>query len=275
MSAAHADVRQPVEDVVRRAGAHLLQSFERLSSTDVESKGSSIDLVTRLDLESQEILVDGLRRAFPGEHIVAEEGAASRRAQAGRVWLVDPLDGTTNFVHGLPLFAVSVAAVVDGVLSAGAVHAPYLRELFWAEAGRGAYLGERRLAVSGCVDLDRALLATGFPYDIRTNPHNNLPEWSHMATRCRGLRRCGAAALDLAWVAAARFDAFWEYRLGPWDLAAGALMVREAGGVLSAPDGSSEFLWSGDLVAGNAVLHARVLEELGGIRRRREADRVE
>jgi myo-inositol-1(or 4)-monophosphatase len=188
---------------------------------------------------------------------------------------VDPLDGTTNLVHGVPLFAVSVAAVDDGRLHAGAVYAPYLGEFFWAATGQGAWLGERRLAVSECADLSSALLASGFPYDIRTNAHNNLAEWSHMATRCRGLRRCGAASLDLAWVAAARFDGYWEFRLAPWDLAAGALLVREAGGVLAAPDGGAEFLWRGDLVAANVGLHPHLLRELHRARDMRGHDEAE
>ena len=275
MSARPRGLRETLEPIVRRAGDHLLASFESLRVGDVTSKGTSIDLVTRLDLESQRLLVEALREAFPQDDIVAEEGARDWSGRPGRVWLVDPLDGTTNFVHGVPLFAVSVAAVDDGVLTVGAVLAPYLQEFFWAEAGRGAWLNGRCLAVSACTTLSDALLASGFPYDIRTNEHNNLSEWSHMATRCRGLRRCGAAALDLAWVAAGRFDAFWEFRLGPWDLAAGALMVREAGGVLSAPDGSSEFLWQGDLVAGNAVLQPQLLRELHQVREQRARNRVE
>lgn len=255
-------LRDAIEPIVRRAGKHLLAAFETLDTREVEHKKTSIDLVTRLDRESQTLLVDALRAAFPEDTIVAEEGEANRAPREGRIWLVDPLDGTTNFVHGVPVFAVSVALVDDGRLQAGAVYAPYLHEFFWAATGQGAWLGERRLAVSDCGDLADALLASGFPYDIRTNRHNNLAEWSHMATRCRGLRRCGAASLDLAWVAAGRLDGYWEFRLAPWDLAAGALLVREAGGVLSAPDGGAEFLWRGDLVAANVGLHAHLLREL-------------
>lgn len=262
MSAAASELRAIVEPIVRRAGEHLLGAFEALDETDVERKATSIDLVTRLDVESQALLVDGLRAAFPHDTILAEEGAGARQPVPGRVWLIDPLDGTTNFVHGVPIFAVSVALVQEGVLDAGAVFAPYLDEFFWSAAGEGAWLGARRLRVSACAELTDALLASGFPYDIRSNAHNNLAEWSHLATRCRGLRRCGAAALDLAWLAAGRFDGYWEYRLAPWDLAAGALMVREAGGFLSNPEGGAEFLWNGDLVAANRRLHAQLLQEL-------------
>lgn len=266
MSPASSALREVVEPIVRRAGQHVLGAFEALDDADVDRKATSIDLVTRLDLESQALLVDGLQQAFPDDTIIAEEGAGARGPAPGRVWLVDPLDGTTNFVHGVPIFGVSVAAVQDGVLQAGAVFAPYLDEFFWATSGEGAWLGSRRLAMTQCPELTDALLASGFPYDIRSNAHNNLAEWSHLATRCRGLRRCGAASVDLAWLAAGRFDGFWEFRLAPWDLAAGALMVREAGGFLSNPEGGAEFLWRGDLVAANPQLHAHLLQELQAVR---------
>jgi myo-inositol-1(or 4)-monophosphatase len=253
-------IRRHLEPLVRRAGDHLLASFERVAGADVHLKGR-VDLVTRLDLESQAMLLAGLEAAFPGETIVAEEG--SRQATAGaRVWYVDPLDGTTNFVHGQPAFAVAVGRVTEGEPDVAAIYAPYLREFFWGVSGCGAWLGERRLQVSDRGDLNDALLATGFPYDIRVNPHNNLREWAHLAVRCRGLRRAGAAALDLAYVAAGRFDGFWEFRLQPWDLAGGALLVREAGGRISTPDGGDAVLDRGDIVATNGWLHAALCDEL-------------
>ncbi len=266
MSAEAARLRSSLETHVRRAGAHLDAAFEKLDAADVQRKGTAIDLVTRLDLEAQEILTSGLERHFPGEPVVAEEGAGPRTSQAESLWLVDPLDGTTNFVHGVPLFAVSVARIASGQLDCGMVYVPRLDELYWSSRGGGAFRNGERLRVSTRTALDEALLATGFPYDIRTHARTNLREWSHLATRCRGLRRCGAAAVDLAWVASGRFDGFWEYRLGPWDLAAGALLVQEAGGRLSTPDGGGEFLWSGDLVATNGHVHAALLAELAAVR---------
>lgn len=254
-------LRLGLEPLVRRAGDHLLRSFERITEADVRRKGT-VDLVTRLDVEAQAILLEGLAAEFPGEAVQAEEGERVSARRDGPIWLVDPLDGTTNFVHGQPAFAVSVARVLDGELELGMIYAPYLRELFWGAAGCGAVLGERVLAVSRRADLDTALLATGFPYDVRTNPQNNLREWSHLAVRCQGLRRAGAASLDLAYVAAGRYDGFWEFRLQPWDLAAGALLVREAGGQVTDPFGGSDFLWAGDLVASNGLLHGRLREEL-------------
>jgi myo-inositol-1(or 4)-monophosphatase len=264
-----AALRAELEPIVRRAGAHLLASFERLPETDVRRKGV-VDLVTRLDVEAQEIVVAGLQAAFPGEPIVAEEADAVAPVRTGRVWLVDPLDGTTNFVHGLPPFAVSVARACDGRLEAGMIYAPYLRELFWGAAGCGAYLGDRRLSVSRRDVLDDALLATGFAYDVRTHAVNNLAEWAHLSVRCRGLRRAGAAALDLAYVAAGRLDGFWEFRLRPWDVGAGALLVLEAGGRVGAPDDSGDWLWSGDIVATNGRLHASLQDALRAARASRE-----
>lgn len=255
-----------LEPVVRRAGEHLLASFERLAEEDVQRKGS-IDLVTRLDLETEALVREGLAGAFPGEPVLAEESAATPALPPGVVWLVDPLDGTTNYVHGQPPFAVSVARVRDGEVEIGAVYAPYLREFFWGAVGCGAYLGDRRLRVATRRDLGTALLATGFPYDVRTNPANNLAEWAHFAVRCRGLRRAGAASLDLAYVAAGRLDGYWEFRLKPWDLAAGVLLVEEAGGVVSDPGGGREYFASGDLVAANPHLQGRIVAEIAAVRR--------
>jgi myo-inositol-1(or 4)-monophosphatase len=264
--AADARMLQEVESIVVEASEHLLASFEKLSHGDVEHKGA-IDLVTRLDREAQDIVQSGLQRAFPGETIVAEEDVTSRPGRRETLWLVDPLDGTTNFVHGLPIFAVSVARVREGALELAVVHAPCLRERYSALVHQGAFRNGARLRVSTRSDrLDGALLATGFPYDIRSNPINNLAEWSHLAVRCRGLRRCGAAALDLAWVAAGRFEGFWEYRLQPWDLAAGALLIQEAGGVVTDIDGGNDFLWSGNLVAGSPPIHRALLQELDQVR---------
>jgi myo-inositol-1(or 4)-monophosphatase len=258
-------VRSKVEPVVRRAGEHLLASFERLAADDVQSKGV-IDLVTRLDLEAEAIVLEGLQRAFPGEPVLAEESAAAGGVPPGPVWLVDPLDGTTNYVHGQPPFAVSVARVRDHRPEVGMVFAPYLGEMFWGAAGCGAFLGERALRVTSRADLGGALLATGFPYDVRTNPWNNLAEWAHFAVRCRGLRRGGAASLDLAYVAAGRLDGYWEYRLRPWDLAAGALLVLEAGGRVTDPQGGQGYVAAGNVVASNGHLHARILQELATAR---------
>ncbi len=260
-------LRAVLEPIVRRAGALLLASRATMDTGAVERKSSSLDLVTEVDRQSQALLQAELERAFPGETIIAEEGSDAHARRDGRFWLVDPLDGTTNFVHGLPLYCVSVARLQDGVLECGMIYAPRLDELYWSARGDGAYRDLQRLSVSKQPLLDDALLCSGFPYDIRTHPDDNLREWSHLALRCRGLRRTGSAALDLAWVASGHYDGFWEYRLGPWDFAAGALMVREAGGCLTDPHGSEEFPWHGNVVATNGTLHAELLHELRQARR--------
>jgi len=253
--------RALLEPIVRQAGDHLLASFEKLPDADVRHKGR-LDLVTRLDLEAQAIVLEGLSAAFPDEEVMAEEAAdAGTGLEKGRVWIVDPLDGTTNYVHGQPPFAVSVGCTRDGAPELGMVYAPYLHEMFWGATGCGAFLNGRRLKVSHRDALDDALLATGFAYDIRTHPHDNLREWAHLSKRSRGLRRGGAASLDLAYVAAGRLDGYWEFRLKPWDLAAGAVLVREAGGTITDPRGGNDFL-AGDVVASNSRLHARLLQEL-------------
>lgn len=258
----HQRMLRAVESIVQCAADHLMSSYEKLTTEDVAYKGS-IDLVTRLDLEAQEIIQTGLHKSFPGEAVIAEEDESTVVRRDDLVWLVDPLDGTTNFVHGLPLFAVSVARVVQGKLDLGVIQAPCLRETYTALAGQGAYRNGQRLQVSQrAQSLGDALLATGFPYDIRINPHNNLQEWSSMALHCRGLRRCGAAALDLAWVAAGRFEGFWEYRLKPWDLAAGALLVQEAGGIVTDFVGTSDYLWTGNVVAATPGLHPALRQQL-------------
>jgi myo-inositol-1(or 4)-monophosphatase len=265
-----AAARARIEPLVRHAGDHLLRSFEHLSDDDVHHKGS-IDLVTRLDVEAQSILVEGVGRAFPEDGVIAEEALPAEVEAGRRIWYVDPLDGTTNFVHGQPVFAVSVAPRTGARVEIGCLRA-VPDEFFWAAAGAGAWLGERRLRVSRRSPLGGALVATGFPYDLRTNPHNNLAEWASLARRCRGLRRLGAASLDLAYVAAGRFDGYWEFRLQPWDLAAGALLVLEAGGRVTDPAAGPRWL-EGDLVATNGLVHDELVRALEAVRieRRRAA----
>jgi len=194
---------------------------------DVRHKGA-IDLVTEVDLASEAAIREVLARHTPEVPVLGEEEGGAHD-QATR-WVVDPLDGTTNFVHGLPHFGPSVALQVDGVIEVGVVYDVSRDELFSAARGRGAWCGERRLEVSGVDDLGQALVATGFAYDRHQRAAFYLGKVERVLTRCQGIRRAGAAALDLAWLAAGRLDAYWEYHLGPWDVAAGALLVEEAGG---------------------------------------------
>jgi len=244
--------------LARRAGGLLLNGYGR--ATQVRHKGA-VDLVTEYDLKSEELLVEGIRAAYPADAILSEEGGGG--AGEGVRWLVDPLDGTTNFAHGLPIFSISIACVRAEKLLLGVIYDPTREELFHSLAGEGAFLNEAPIQVSATTTLDESLLVTGFPYDIRTNPDNNLSYFNALAVRARAVRRLGSAALDLAYVAAGRFDGYWELRLNPWDWAAGVLLLREAGGrVTTLSEG--EKLLDGDstLVATNGHIHDELLAVL-------------
>ncbi|MEZ5977169.1 MAG: inositol monophosphatase family protein [Planctomycetota bacterium] len=214
----------------REAGELLLERFGRLESGEIRTKSSRRDLVTTVDVASERLVVSRIRAAFPDHAIEAEEEVA----ETGRdVWFVDPLDGTVNFVHGLPFFCVSIALHRDGVPTVAAIHAPRLGETFVAALGAGAFLGDAPIAVSTTAELADAVLATGFPYRRGELPNGNLGNFARLFPLVRGLRRMGSAALDLAYCAAGRLDAFWELHLAPHDVAAGALLVREVGGVVT------------------------------------------
>ncbi|HEY7413462.1 MAG TPA: inositol monophosphatase family protein [Vicinamibacteria bacterium] len=244
-------------EAVLQAGA--LQK-ERLGDETlrIEQKGE-IDLVTEVDRACEEAIVRLLRERFPTHDIVAEESSGHRRG-AREVWFVDPLDGTTNYAHGYPFFCASVALAVDGAVVAGAVYDCVKEELFTAEQGAGAHLNGRRLRVSRSADLLRSLLVTGFPYDLRSDLSASLRLFNRFMGRARAIRRDGAAALDLCYLAAGRTDGFWEVRLQPWDVLAGALMVAEAGGRVSRFDGSPLGLTADEVLASNGPLHEVMME---------------
>jgi myo-inositol-1(or 4)-monophosphatase len=252
------DRLQLAVELARRAGGLLLNGYGR--ATQVRHKGA-IDLVTEYDLKSEQILVEGIRSAYPADAILSEEGGGQEGE--GVRWLVDPLDGTTNFAHGLPIFSVSIACVRAEELLLGVIYDPTREELFHTLVGEGAFLNEAPIRVSAATALDESLLVTGFPYDIRTSPDNNLGYFNTLAVRARAVRRLGSAALDLAYVAAGRFDGYWELRLNPWDWAAGVLLVREAGGRVTT-FGEDEKVLDGDatLVATNGKIHHELLAVL-------------
>ena len=252
------DRLQLAVELARRAGGLLLDGAGR--ATQVRHKGA-VDLVTEFDLKSEQFLVEGIRSAFPADAILSEEGSGSEGE--GVRWLVDPLDGTTNFAHGLPIFSISIACVRAEELLLGVIYDPTRKELFHTLAGAGAFLNEAPIRVSATTALDESLLVTGFPYDIRTNPDNNLSYFNTLAVRARAVRRLGSAALDLAYVAAGRLDGYWELRLNPWDWAAGVLLVRESGGRVTT-FGRDEKVLDGDatLVATNGQIHDELLAAL-------------
>lgn len=238
--------------VAEAAGRILMEKFE--TGVAVAYKGA-IDLVTEADLASEQAIVAILRARHPDHDILAEEGGSGCRG-ADQRWIVDPLDGTTNFAHGFPWFAVSIGLEVRGEIVLGAVFNPHNRELFVAERGKGATLNGRPLRVSSTAELDRALLATGFAYDHKVSPENNYRHFERFQQTAQAVRRAGVASLDLACVAAGRFDGFWELKLKPWDVAAGVLLVEEAGGRVSDYAGAPMPLDRGEILASNGHLHA-------------------
>ncbi len=217
-------------DLAGRAGSLLVEGAFR--SHSAERKQTPVELVTEFDRRSEQLIVDALAAEFPGDSVVAEEGGA-RAQSAERRWWIDPLDGTTNFSHGLPFFCVSIGLEVGGCSAVGVVAAPALGWSFSAARGEGAWLGERRLSVSRTPSLAESLLATGFPYDNASSPQNNFAPFVRLYPQTQGIRRVGAAALDLAMVAAGWLDGYWEMKLKPWDVAAGVILVEEAGGRVS------------------------------------------
>jgi myo-inositol-1(or 4)-monophosphatase len=259
--------------VARRAGALLRDHFRARTAgaREADHKGA-VNLVTEADRAAEALILDALRAARPGDVLLAEESAegltAARAAAAAgaRVWIVDPLDGTTNFAHAVPHFAVSIALWASGAPAAGAVYAPVADELFAARAGGGATLNGARLRVSTVAPLREALLATGFPYDRQLADDDNAREVRAFLKAAQGVRRFGAAALDLAWVAAARFDGYWEMKLEPWDVAAGALCVTEAGGRITDYRGDPFSPFVPFVVASNALVHGDMLAVLRSVR---------
>jgi myo-inositol-1(or 4)-monophosphatase len=242
-------------DAARRAGAGLMNRFRSRDDLHVSLKGPA-DFVSVADLESEQTLRSMLLGAYGAFGFFTEESAPTAGTDPSTRFIVDPLDGTTNFLHGLPHFAVAIALERDGRVVAGVVFDPPKDELFAAEEGRGAWRGPERLRVSGDVDLSRAIVGTGIPHSSSLPRHAAyLPQLAATMREAAGIRRLGAAALDLAYVAAGRFAAFFEYGLSPWDIAAGALLVREAGGRVSEPSGGENVLSTGNVLATNGRLH--------------------
>jgi myo-inositol-1(or 4)-monophosphatase len=247
------------EAAVREAGRYLKANLHRRGETVFKGE---VDLVTEFDTGAQDILAGRLSQAFPDHGILAEEDL-SRPGTSGYRWILDPLDGTTNYSHTFPVFSISAALELRGRVVLGLVYDPMRDEMFSAPAGGGAFLGSRRIRVSGVADLGRSLLATGFPYDIRTSPVNNIGHWGRFILRAQAVRRCGSAAMDLCYVACGRFDGFWELKLKPWDVAAGALIVREAGGSVSDFAGREHRLDVPETLASNGLIHEAMIQVLG------------
>lgn len=245
------EYRQFAEAIAREAGGLLKSRFN--DKHTVGYKGE-INIVTEADLMSEEMLKSRIGEQFPGHDMVAEESQETDYGSEFR-WIIDPLDGTTNYAHGYPVFCVSIALEIKGEIGLGVIYNPILDELFMAERGGGAFLNGAKLSVSGTANLSRSLLATGFPYDIRESKNNNINYFAAMAMNVQAIRRAGSAALDMAYVAAGRFDGFWELKLKPWDTAAGWLMITEAGGMVTDLYGEEFRIESPHVLASNGKIH--------------------
>jgi len=252
-------------DAARKAGRALARDFGEVAELQVSKKGVA-DYVSAADLKAEQTVFEELLRARPGYGFLGEERGMIEGTDKTHTWIVDPLDGTTNFLHAMPHFAVNIALKREGQVVAGVTYNPANSDLFWTERGRGAYLNDRRLRVSVRSRFEEAVFATGIPFMGHGQHGRFLKELHQISQRVSGVRRFGAAALDLAWVAAGRFDGFWERDLHAWDMAAGMLMVTEAGGQVTDADGSEDPLASGSICASNSALHAQLLDRLKAAR---------
>jgi myo-inositol-1(or 4)-monophosphatase len=246
-----------------KAARGLNRDFGEVENLQVSRKGPA-DFVSAADRRAEELIKAELQRARPRYGFLMEESGETKGDDPQHRWIVDPLDGTTNFLHGIPQFAISIALERQGKLAAAVIYDPIADELFTAERGGGAYLNDRRLRVAARQNLADCLIATGMPFKAHGDAALFLRELALLMPQVAGIRRFGAASLDLAWVAAGRFDGFWERELSPWDLAAGILLVREAGGFATDLAGGDSMLESGGIVAGNESVHSQLLAHLRG-----------
>jgi myo-inositol-1(or 4)-monophosphatase len=248
----------------QKAGRALKRDFGEVEHLQVSLKGPG-DFVSAADRRAEEILCAELAAARPGYGFLGEEGGRRDGSDRTHTWIVDPLDGTSNFLHGIPHFAISIGLEREGTIAAGVVYNPVNDDLFVAERGKGAFLNNQRLRVAARARLADAVVACGLPHLGRGDLALGMREVAAVQGRVAGLRRFGAASLDLAWVAAGRFDAFWERNLSPWDIAAGLILIREAGGFVTDLDGTDTPWRSGDVVAGNETMHAELIRLLNEV----------
>ena len=246
---------------VLKAGRGLARDFGEVENLQVSLKGPG-DFVSAADRRADEVLIAELRKARPAFGFLTEESGVIAGSDDSHRWIIDPLDGTTNFLHGIPIFAVSLALEREGQLVAGVIFNPVLNELYVAEKGSGAYLNDRRLRVAARHKLADCVIATGLPGISRASHATSFAEIERIMPKVAGLRRSGSAATDLAWVASGRFDGYWERGVKPWDVAAGVVLVREAGGIVSDAAGAGDFFGTGTVVAGNDAVHGTLIDNI-------------
>ena len=248
---------QVMMDAARAAARGLARDFGEVAELQVSKKGAA-DYVTAADLKAEEVLFEALLKAGPGYSFLGEQRGLVEGTDKTHTFIVDPIDGTTNFLHSIPYFAINIALERDGQIVAGLTYNPVAREMFWAERGKGAFLNDRRLRVAARRDLLEAVFATGIPFAGRPGHAQFLKELHQITQKVSGVRRFGSAALDLAWTAAGRVDGFWERGLSPWDVAAGVLLVTEAGGAVGAIDGGVIDVRAGSICAANQELQLQL-----------------
>jgi myo-inositol-1(or 4)-monophosphatase len=249
---------QIAKEIAKEAGEFLKKNFGNKKTIEYKS---DVNLVTSYDKLSQEFIYKKLQSYFPQHGFLGEEDL-EYKSKDGFRWIIDPLDGTTNYAHGYPVFCVSIALEYKEKIILGVTYNPMLDELFWGIKGKGAYLNNKRIKVSNTKELNRSLLATGFPYDVRESKNNNIKHFNNFVIRAQAVRRCGCAALDLCYVACGRLDGFWELKLFPWDIAAGMLIVKEAGGSLSDFKSNKIDIYTKEIVASNGLIHSQMIEIL-------------
>ncbi|MEW6348015.1 MAG: inositol monophosphatase family protein [Thermodesulfobacteriota bacterium] len=251
-----------ITELITNAGRVLMSFHEGTFRVHLKNTaGSNTDIVTDADRASEDLILESIRKTFPSHDILTEERLTDRTGSRW-LWIIDPLDGTVNFAHGYPMFSVSIAVMKDDELQAGAVFDPLRKDLFAASRGGGAFLNGAPIRVSGASQLERCILGTGFPYDKATSKVNNLAEFREVLMKVQGMRRAGSAALDLAYVASGRLDGFWELKLKPWDMAAGMLLVREAGGMITDRRGNPTDIFTQSIVATNGAIHDKLVSAL-------------
>lgn len=256
-----------MEKAAKKAGNKLARDFGEVENLQVSRKGPA-DFVTRADIRAEKTIVEELKVARPKFGFILEEGKdIAPEEGTNSIWIIDPLDGTTNFLHGIPHFAISIACEQGGEITAAIVYNPITDDLFWAEKGRGAFLNNRRLTVSSRRNLPDCVLATGIPFHGKPHHKEFVCNLEHIMGEVAGVRRFGSAALDLAWVAAGRYDGYWEEGLQAWDIAAGILIVREARGMVSEFDGRAKMMQTGQILATNGAIHGSVTRLLSNARK--------
>jgi len=242
------------------AGQILIKNFGKITEAQIETKNKN-DFVTYVDKLSEEKIIGNILKSFP-EHAILGEESGELLTRSEYRWIIDPLDGTTNFIHGVPTFAVSIALQKNNELILGVVYDPLRDELFHAEKGQGSYLNDKRIYVSKKEELANCLITTGFPYRTDDYYRDYVKIFAEFMVKTAGIRRPGAAVLDLAYTAAGRFDGFWEMLLKPWDIAAGAILIEEAGGVITDINGENTYLLTGSVASGNKLIHEQIIREI-------------